>query len=132
METHRLRHSRAVNMHSVILDTNALLMPFEIRLNLDLAVESLLGEVRMVVPGPMIGELKNLDNKNAKAALQLARKYEIFQTDATGDDAIVEAAIRLDAYVLTNDKELRRRLRSLRIPIIYLRSHTHLVLETIS
>jgi len=119
-------------MHSVVLDTNALLMPFEIRLNLDIAVASLLGDVRMVVPGPMIGELKNLDNKNAKAALQLARKYEIFQTDATGDDAIVEAAVKLDAYVLTNDKELRKRLRSLRIPIIYLRSHTHLVLETIS
>ncbi|MDR2867002.1 MAG: twitching motility protein PilT [Methanomassiliicoccaceae archaeon] len=119
-------------MQSVVLDTNALLMPFEMRMNLDLAVASLLGDVRMVVPGPMIGELKNLDNKHAKAALMLARKYEIMQTDGTGDDAIVEAAIRLNAYVLTNDKELRRRLRSLRIPMIYLRSHTHLVLETIS
>ena len=119
-------------MQPVVLDTNALLMPFEMRLNLDIAVSSLLGDVRMVVPGPMIGELKNLDNKHSKAALSLARKYEIIQTDASGDDAIVEAAIRLDAYVLTNDKELRKRLRSLRIPMIYLRSNTHLVLETIS
>jgi rRNA-processing protein FCF1 len=62
----------------------------------------------------------------------LARKYEIVQTEGTGDDAIVEAAIRLDAYVLTNDKELKRRLRSLRIPLIYLRSNTHLIVETIS
>ena len=131
METDRIRDSR-VNMRSVILDTNALLMPFEIRINLDLAVSSLLGDVRMVVPGPMIGELKNLDNKHAKAALALARKYEIFRTGAKGDDAVVEAAVTLDAYVLTNDKELRKRLRSLRIPIIYLRSHTHLVLETVS
>ncbi|MCL2143269.1 MAG: twitching motility protein PilT [Methanomassiliicoccaceae archaeon] len=107
-------------------------MPFEIRMNLDLAVRSLLGDVRMAVPGPMIGELKNIDSKHAKAALALARKYEIIQTDASGDDAVVEAAIRLDAYVLTNDKELRRRLRSLRIPILYLRSGTHLVLETVS
>ena len=119
-------------MQTVVLDTNALLMPFEMRLNLDLAVSSLLGEVRMVVPGPMVGELKNLDNKHAKAALMLARKYEIYQTDESGDDAIVEVALRLNAYVLTNDKELKRRLRSLRIPIIYLRSYTHLVLETIS
>ena len=85
----------------------------------------------MVVPGPMVGELKNLDNKYAKAALMLARKYEIVQTGGTGDDAVVEAAIRFNAYVLTNDKELRRRLRTLNIPIIYLRSHTHLVVETI-
>ena len=119
-------------MQAVVLDTNALLMPFEMKMNLDLAVSSLLGDVRMIVPGPMVGELKNLDNKHVKAALTLARKYEIFQTDASGDDAIVEAAVRLDAYVLTNDKELRRRLRTLRIPIIYLRSGTHLILETIS
>ena len=119
-------------MQYVVLDTNALLMPFEIRINLDLAVASLLGEVRMVVPGPMIGELKNLDNKYAKVALSLARKYEIIHTETSGDDAIVEAAVRLDAYVLTNDKELKRRLRALQIPLIYLRSHTHLVLETIS
>ncbi|MDR0791089.1 MAG: twitching motility protein PilT [Methanomassiliicoccaceae archaeon] len=119
-------------MQSVVLDTNALLMPFEMRINLDLAVSSLLGDVRMVVPGPMVGELKNLDHKYAKVAIQLARKYEIMQTEGSGDDAIVEAAIRLDAYVLTNDKELKRRLRSLRIPLIYLRSNTHLVVETIS
>lgn len=119
-------------MQTVILDTNALLMPFEMRMNLDLAVSSLLGEVRMIVPGPMIGELKNLDNKYAKVALSLARKYETFQTETKGDDAIVEAAVRLDAYVLTNDKELKRKLRSLRIPIIYLRSNTHLVVETVN
>jgi len=119
-------------MQTVVLDTNALLMPFEMRINLDLAISSLIGDARIIVPGPMVGELKNLENKYAKVALALARKYEIFQTENMGDDAIVEAAIRTDAYVLTNDKELRRRLRSLRIPIIYLRSHTHLVLETIN
>jgi len=119
-------------MQTVVLDTNALLMPFEMRLNIDLAVSSLLGDVRMVVPGPMVGELKNLDNKHVKAALMLARKYEIVQTDMSGDDAVVDVAIRMNAYVLTNDRELKRRLRSLRIPLIYLRSHTHLVVETIS
>ena len=120
-------------MQTVVLDTNALLMPFEIHMNIDLALSSLLGDVRVVVPGPMVGELKNLENnKHAKAALMLARKYEIFQTEATGDDAVVETALRLDAYVLTNDKELRRRCRSLRIPIVYLRSNHHLVAETIS
>jgi rRNA-processing protein FCF1 len=45
---------------------------------------------------------------------------------------VLEAALRLDAYVLTNDKELKRRLRELRIPIVYLRSNHHLVVETIS
>jgi len=119
-------------MQTVVLDTNALLMPFEIRINLDLAIEKLLGEARIVVPGPMIGELKNLDHRYAGAALELARKYEILQIpDRSGDDAMVEAAIMTQGYVLTNDKELRARLRTLSIPMIYLRSGTHLILESI-
>ena len=50
-------------MQTVVLDTNALLMPFELRINLDYAVRELLGDVRFIVPGPLIGELKHLDNK---------------------------------------------------------------------
>ena len=42
-------------MQTVVLDTNALLMPFEMRMNLDLSVQNLLGDVRFVVPGPLIG-----------------------------------------------------------------------------
>lgn len=117
-------------MQTVVLDTNALLMPFEIRINLDLALQDLLGEVRIVVPGPLVGELKHLDHKFSGAALALARKYEIIPTEATGDNAVVELAKRENAYVLTNDKELRRRLRREKVPLIYLRSGTHLTIES--
>jgi len=117
-------------MQTVVLDTNALLMPFEIRINLDLAVEKLIGESRMVVPGPLIGELKHLEHRYADAALDLARKYEIIQAKTSGDDAVVEVALSTNGYVLTNDKELRKLLRKMKIPIIYLRSGNHLVAET--
>ncbi|MDO5861757.1 MAG: twitching motility protein PilT [Thermoplasmata archaeon] len=117
-------------MQTVVLDTNALLMPFEIRINLDLALQDLLGEVRILVPGPLVGELKHLDHRYAGAALSLARKYEIVPTETTGDSAVLELAKKEGAYVLTNDKELRRRLRKERVPLIYLRSGTHLTLET--
>ncbi len=116
-------------MQTVVLDTNALLMPFEIRINLDLALKDLLGEARVIVPGPLVGELKHLDHKFAGAALALARKYEIIHTAESGDNAVIELARRENAFVLTNDKELRRRLRKERIPLIYLRSGTHLTLE---
>ncbi|NLL94234.1 MAG: twitching motility protein PilT [Thermoplasmatales archaeon] len=118
-------------MPTVILDTNALLMPFEIRLNIDLAIRELVGEARIVVPGPMIGELKKLDHRYAKAALKLARTYDIVQTEADGDGAVVELALETGGYVLTNDKELRRVLRENRVPLIYLRSGTHLVVEDV-
>ncbi|MCQ2071090.1 MAG: twitching motility protein PilT [archaeon] len=116
-------------MQTVVLDTNALLMPFEIGLNLDVSVRNVLGDVRFVVPGPLIGELKHLDNKYAKVALALARTREIVQAEAHGDDSVLEVALRENAYILTNDKELRRRARKLKIPLLYLRSGTHLVLE---
>ena len=118
-------------MQTVVLDTNALLMPFEVGINLDLAVRDLLGDVRFVIPGPLVGELKHLQESNrfAKPALALARSKEIVQCDGHGDDAVVEVAQKLNGYILTNDKELRRRARSLRIPLLYLRSGTHLIVE---
>jgi Uncharacterized proteins of PilT N-term./Vapc superfamily len=116
-------------MQTVVLDTNALLMPFEMRINLDIAIANLLGDVRCVVPSPLIGELKHLDHKFAKAALELAKKYEIIQTTSSGDNAVLEAALMTKGYILTNDKELRKRARSQRVPVIYLRSDTHLVVD---
>lgn len=116
-------------MQTVVLDTNALLMPFEMKMNLDISVMRLLGDVEFVVPGPLIGELKHLDNKYAKAALELARRYEIIPTEEKGDKAVIELALRTGGYVLTNDKELRGKLRKLKVPLIYLRSGTHLVVE---
>lgn len=118
-------------MQTVVLDTNALLMPFEMRMNLDLSVQNLLGDVRFVVPGPLVGELKHLDNKYAGAALTLARKYEIIPTEATGDNSVIELALRTGGYVLTNDKILRGRLRKVGVSLIYLRSGTHLVVERV-
>ena len=99
-------------MQTVVLDTNALLMPCEIKMNLDLALRDLLGEARIVVPGALVGELKHVKHRYAKAALALARKYEIIPTEYSGDDAVVEVAFKTGGYVLTNDKELRRRLRN--------------------
>jgi rRNA-processing protein FCF1 len=117
-------------MQTVVLDTNALLMPFEIRINLDLALKGLLGDVRCVVPGPLIGELKKLDHKFSKAALELARKYDIVQTPLSGDDAVIDVATSTGGYILTNDKDLRARARKQEIPLIYLRSSNHLIVET--
>lgn len=118
-------------MQTVVLDTNALLMPFETRINLDIEVRNLIGDCRFVVPGPIIGELKRLENKFTKVALSLARRYEIIQTESSGDAAVIEVALRTSGYVLTNDKDLRRKLRRHGVPLIYLRSGTHLVLERI-
>lgn len=105
-------------MRAVVLDTNALLMPFEVKLNLDLEIRRLVGNARVVVPGPMVGELKRCGAKHSKAAISLARKYEIIHTEKDGDEAIIELATKLDAFVVTNDKELRSRLRADRKSVV--------------
>jgi len=116
-------------MQTVILDTNALLMPFELNLNLDILVNDVLGDSHMVVPEPLLGELARSKNKYAKVASMLARKYEIVPAVAKGDDSVIEVALRIGGIVLTNDRDLRSRLRKLGVPLLYLRSGTHLILE---
>ncbi|MCJ7606450.1 MAG: twitching motility protein PilT [Thermoplasmata archaeon] len=112
---------------TVVLDANALMMPFQSRMNLDSELERLFGEVICLVPSSVLGELNGLREKHAKAALALARKYEIVETDKRGDDAVIDVAERRSAVVLTNDRELIDRLRELGIGVVRLRSGRHLV-----
>ncbi len=114
---------------TVVLDANALLMPFELSVNIDLELRRLLGVFEVVIPGPIIGELKRSDSKYASAALQLSSKYRIENTQAHGDQAVIELAKKTSGYVVTNDRLLRSKLLKAGIPVISLRSGSHLVLE---
>ncbi|QLH75055.1 MAG: twitching motility protein PilT [Methanomassiliicoccales archaeon] len=118
-------------MHRVVLDTNALLMPFEFNFNLDLGLRELLGECEVYVPGPVLGELKRSKNKHAKAALSLASKYKVYEMGTQGDAGVLQAAKELGAYVLTNDFPLQKKLRKEGIKVIYLRSKNHLTIDEI-
>ena len=116
-------------VRALVLDSNGLLMPFQFRLNMDREIERLLGEVRVLVPSSVLDELHRMDSKEAKSALALASKYEVVQTELSGDDAVMEVAERFSAAVLTNDRELIGRLRAKGIPVMRLRSERFLVLS---
>ena len=73
-------------MQKVVLDTNALLMPFEFKINVDLELKGLLGDYEAYVPGPAIGELKRSKSKFASVALKLAGKYKRYETAIQGDE----------------------------------------------
>ena len=115
-------------MPKVILDTNALLLPFERSINLDLDVRRLIGECEMFVPGPLIGELKRSTSRHAQAALRLAGRYHIEQTNSSGDASVIELAKKLNAYVVTNDRLLISKLIKERIKVITMRGKNHLEL----
>jgi len=104
-------------------------MPFQFKINLDQELKRLFGETPVFVPSSVLGELGNALDKNAKAALALARKYHIAETELSGDDAVVGEAMKREAAVVTNDRELIRRLRAKRIPIVRLRGERYLVAD---
>ncbi|HOK28049.1 MAG TPA: twitching motility protein PilT [Methanomassiliicoccaceae archaeon] len=116
-------------MPVVVLDTNALLLPFERSVNIDSQLRSLLGNCEILVPGSLIGELRRSSNKHARAAIELAFRYKVVDTEATGDQAVIELAERHDAYVVTNDRALIARLREKRIKVILLRGGSHLGMD---
>lgn len=115
----------------VILDTNALMMPFQFELNIDVELNRILGSYKIIVPSYVIEELKALIKKEkfADSALKLAKKYEIIKSPVKGDEGIIELAKELNAIVVTNDRTLKEKLSSLDLPVVYLRSKTYLALR---
>jgi rRNA-processing protein FCF1 len=122
---------------TVILDSNAILMLFEFSLDLESELIRLLGKYKIIIPSPIVEELNFLSEKdkgqkgmNAKAALELIEKYDIFKIDAkTADEAVLITAKTTNGIVVTNDKELRQKLKELSIRVIFLKGKKTLELN---
>jgi rRNA-processing protein FCF1 len=108
------------------------MMPFQFSINLDLELQRLLGSFEVVVPSSVIVELGRVaveqKASQAKGALKLAEKYRVHPVPGTGDDAVLAAAMKLGAVLLTNDAGLRRRARAAGLRTICLRGRSHLEL----
>jgi rRNA-processing protein FCF1 len=118
-------------VQAVLLDTNALLLPFQFRLNLEAELRRLVGDHELYVPSPVLDELRGLSKstQEAKAALRLASHFRLLDVEGEADDAIVEVASKMKAVVVTNDAGLLRRLKEAGVPRVFLRSRSHLVVE---
>ncbi len=113
---------------AVVLDANALLMPFQFKFNIDMEIARLLGDIPVIVPSSVVDELSGLEDAGAKAAFALSGKYEVAETSFRGDQGVIDVAKRWSAAVVTNDRELISQLRRLRIPVLRLRSERYLVM----
>ncbi len=116
-------------MH-VVLDANALLMPFEFKINLDLEIQRLVGNAEIFVPSCTVGEINRIAKRRweGKAAKELMKKYNVVEVKSLGDDGVIEAGKKLDAYVVTNDRKLIERLVKNGVKVITLKNG-HLVIE---
>jgi len=121
----------------VILDSNALMMCFEYSIDIEGELTRLLGSYQIIIPIFIKQELERLSKKsngkkniNAKAALHLIKKYDMINVNGNNaDDSLVDVAQQLHAVVVTNDKELRQRLKDVSVVVVFLRAKKILALE---
>lgn len=124
-------------MRAVILDTNALMMPYQFGINIEKELTRLLGICRIIVPRAVVEEIQKLseqDGEIARAAtlgLSIIKKrgFRLMECESRGDDGVLETAIKLDAAIVTNDRELKKKAKDLQLSIIYLRGENRLELE---
>lgn len=126
-------------MRAVVLDTNALMMPYQYGINIEKELTRLLGICRIIVPRTVVEEIEKLSEQEgktgraAKLGLSIIKKrgFRLVETENVGDDGVLETAIKMDAAILTNDKELKNKARELSLPVIYLRGGTRLEMEEV-
>jgi rRNA-processing protein FCF1 len=97
----------------VLLDTNALFLPFRAGFPLDAEIARHRPGARIVVASASLVELARLVERGAPGApgaRALADRYAIEPVTGAGDEAIVALAERLGATVVTADRELQLRL----------------------
>lgn len=125
---------------TVILDSNALFVPIQFKIDIFKELKTLLNRnYRAVVLKPVHRELERLANegpptmmKNAAYALKLAERCHIINVKENAvppDDAILEIATKRNWPVFTNDRELRKRLRNINVPVIYVRQKSRLEID---
>jgi len=122
----------------VILDTNVFFVPLQFKIDIFEELETLLNmNFEPVVLSPIKRELEKIAKQDspkmrklASYALKLAEKCVFFEVkgkiSSSPDDAIVEMAKKWRCPVFTNDRELKKKLRNIRVPVIYVRQKSRL------
>ena len=125
----------------VIVDSNALFVPLQYRINIFAELQRVLNRnFEIVLLSPVKQELEMLaknsspvKRKNAVFALSIADKcLYVKVAEKKGeqtDDAIFRIAQSWNAPVSTNDKLLKRKLRDISIPVIYTRAKSRLEID---
>lgn len=122
----------------IILDSNMLITPPEYHIDIFMEIPRVLGrKVELVLPSAVYEEIVQIasqrDGGAARIALQLAKKCRTIdvrrEKGESVDDTIVRLAQDLSSPVATNDRPLRKRLRSLKVPVVSMRGKGRLELH---
>jgi uncharacterized protein len=125
----------------IILDSNALFVPLQFKIDIFSDLEILLNRnIELILLSAVNKELKMLTKKSspeiakqAKFALSLAKKCTFVKMPEKRleptDDAILRIAEQWNSPVFTNDKALKKKLRDISVPVIYVRQKSRLEID---
>jgi len=124
----------------VILDSNAFFSSLKFKIDIFEEVRRLLNRnVEFVLLSPIKHELEILASRDAPKvskqaiyALRLAEKCKFVPVNATNggaDEVIVRVAKSWNSLVFTNDRLLKKKLRDISIPVIYVRQNSRLDID---
>ena len=125
----------------VILDSNALFVPLELKIDIFEELRRLLNRnVEFILLSTVKRELELLAAKDSPKtrreaffALKLSEKckYVPVENDEklTTDDAIVRVAKNWRSPVFTNDRQLKKKLRDISVPVVYVRQKSRLDID---
>jgi hypothetical protein len=124
----------------VILDANALLVPIQFKIDIFQELKTLLNRnFQLVLLKPIQEELEHLaregstqTRKKASYALKLAEKCETIEVKGAAtspDETIFQTAKRWNCPVFTNDRELKKKLRNINVPVVYVRQKSRLEID---
>ena len=126
----------------IIMDSNALFVPLQFKIDIFEQIDKLLNmRFELILLSPIRRELEKLAKKgsskmqkNASYALKMAEKCKLIELDekrpdSSPDDSIFQAAREWNSPVFTNDRKLRKRLRDINVPVIYVREKSRLEID---
>ncbi len=116
----------------MFLDANALLLPVRTLFPLESEVDRINPGARLVEPSTVIDELGRLVARGvpaARGAWTLAQKFPVIPVEGRGVVAILKAAFRHSAWVVTADRALAERLRREGVTVLVPRDRHRLELH---
>ncbi|MBN2517850.1 MAG: hypothetical protein JXB14_03315 [Candidatus Altiarchaeota archaeon] len=124
-------------MKKILLDTNFFMVPFQLGINIFSEFDRIMQEpYQLITLKSMKDELEKIaktgkgnDRSAAILGIQLARNIEVADSDKRGDGAILDYAKAQRCMVATNDSELRKGLRKMKIQTIFVRGRSRLEID---
>ena len=135
------RKLATVKTKKILIDTSFLFVPVEFRIDIFVELERLFGSrVDLGIISPVLDELTLLMSskspklrKKAQLTMEFARKCNLIRVQMLDgenvDSCLIREAVKTKCPVATCDSVLRKRLRALNIPVIYLRQKLRVQLE---